>query len=393
MGKAKKTKRKNNGAEQKTAEGLEEKRGRDENSLVDADADDYLINYLLTPSEKEDEVAAGEVFVDQSDDSDKVCPKCGMPLVDRYCMGCGMNVKPVTENRTNHGSLAYSGAYVKGSGYGGGNAYVAREKALYRKPKKKKNILEENGLAGFFLIFIGVAAGFLIGIFVLKMYFAPKSAEVILYREAKVTEIAGIKTIKAGKSNPFEVPLEDLTQKDGKKTSGKGNQTTDANGMGGTNSASGQSSSTQKINRNPQNEFFYGKLTIQALGNKVVSMEEFEEWDTTGIDPNDVTYVINNLNHLYEKYQYQFFVENEITQEDKMVKVHFVFRNLDLQENRKALISLGVIDEMVTAGPEGREYISLEKLQEALDADGWSLKNPAKPKASSSPAPAMNQTK
>ena len=183
----------------------------DDNPSYGSYADNMLINSILQNDPAEGDRAASEslVFGKKSYDDSKVCPNCGMPLVGKsnYCMGCGKNVDPIKGSETSGRANPYDGAHIDGVGYGGGNAYVAREEALKkRRKKRKRNILEENGLAGFLMKFFGIVAGFIIGFLVLKWYFAPEDVAMTLYREAKVAKIANVKSIAAGtKSDSLDI--------------------------------------------------------------------------------------------------------------------------------------------------------------------------------------------
>lgn len=329
----------------------------DDNPMYASYDDNFLINAILSKDQEEKTPKATEDFIfgKKEDDPDKVCPTCGMPLVGKsnYCMGCGRNVNPVAKDS----SSTYDGAYIVGAGYGGGNAYVAREEALKKRRKKNKNISNETGLTGLLLKVFGVVLGFVIGIFVLRWYFAPKDISSTLYREVKVTKLANVRSIAAGV-----------------KTLSK-----DSN----TNSAGGKKQNRQDAVDEPEtpvvsaeqkhrNQHFYGTLHITAKGDRLLELEEEEIWDITGLDPNDVSYVINNINYQYEAYLNYIFIDYEIVREENKVTLYLRYRNLDIPGNVKNMVDLGVFGQEEMDGPAGKEYFSLRKAAAILTDEGWS---------------------
>ena len=307
-----------------------------------SNSDQALIRAILDRAEeKQGGLSEEEIFGKSADASKKVCPKCGMELVGKsnYCIGCGITVNPAQKNDDGSTDLLYDGSFFKGAGYGGGNAYVAREEALKkRRKKKKKNVLEEDGLSGFLLRFFGVMMGFLIGIFVLRWYFAPKAQDITFYRESKVTKIAHVKTISAG----VTMARDSLVQKD------KNGSFNDGKVQTGSTTANSTAASKER----QKNQYFYGTYEIHATGDHVEWMEETEEWDITGLEPNDVSYVINNLNILFEEYQRYIFIEYELTREETKVVMHFVYHNLNLPDNVKTMAGLGVIGSEAVEGQD-----------------------------------------
>ena len=318
---------------------------------------------IVIPQNKEDLLAAEDLVFGRASGAEKVCPNCGMPLVGKsyYCMGCGRDVKADLKRKAEEEGTSMGSTYAPGSGYGGGNAYVEREKALQerRRKKRKRKLSDESGLAGFLLKLFGVLAGFLIGVFVLKWIFAPKDSSMILYREAKVTRIAGIKTIAAGtKTIPMGVVKD------------KRPGASDENPQMMTESSSQGTVSNGNIVKQ-KNQYFYGTLQISARDDKILSMEEEEVWDVSGLDPNDVAYVINHLNYLYEAYMNYIFIQYEIEQEEDLVTIRFHYRNLDLLENAVAMVRLGLFNRESIVEKQGAEYLSLYKSLDYLDEDGW----------------------
>lgn len=336
--------------------------------------DGLLINAILKEN-PDDGLAASEdlVFGMRPADADRVCPNCGMPLVGKtnYCMGCGKNVDPLTGTGGPGVGNPFDGSYIKGMGYGGGNAYIAREEALKkRRKKKKKNILEENGLAGFLLKLFGSLAGFLIGFFVLRWYFAPKDVSETLYREIKVIKIADVRSIAAGtKTISQDLLADDVNDRRDKNKQDKRN---DQGQSGHENTEQTTNNALQK----QRNQNFYGTLLITARGDKVLELEEEEVWDVEGLDSNDVTYIINNLNYQFESLQNHIFIDFEIIWEDQLVTMRFAYHHLDLTENVKEMVSLGLISAEGLSGSPGKEYLSLPKALAMFDVEGWRTERP-----------------
>lgn len=333
-------------------------------SLGDADPsygsspEQSLINAVLADANSgKKELSEEEVFGRKENDLGGVCPKCGMLLVGKsnYCMGCGMTVTPVSQNGKAEGEAKFDGAYLKGAGYGGGNAYVAREEEIKkrREKKRKKNLLEEDGLARFLLCFLGITVGVVVGVFLLKWYFAPKEQDIRLYREMKSTEYTGIFNIQT------------ITPKDAEDSSGK-----DKSGQSSRNSGG------SLYGKKKKNQYFYGTYDIHAMGDHVEWLEETEVWDIQDIDPNDVTYVINTLNLRYQEYQKYVFMDYEFVLEETRLVVHFAYRNLNLSDNVKTLVRLGVISEEVMDGIMGKEYISYLRIPKVLETEGWTRNMP-----------------
>lgn len=355
---------------------------KDDNPMYGSSSDQSLINAILNKAEKEKGgLSEEEIFGKDKDAPDKVCPKCGMELLgnSNYCIGCGMTVKPVKKGDDGKGDSLYDGYFHKGAGYGGGNAYVAREEALKkRRKKKKKNILEEDGLSGFLLRLIGITAGVLIGILVLRWYYAPKAQDITLYRECQVTKLANIKTISAGVPvTGINIVQNDKNDKNGKNgQAGLNGSNQNGSAQTGSSTANSTANSNAESKAKKKNQFFYGTFEVHAMGDRVEWMEETEEWDITGLEPNDVTYVINNLNILYEVYQNYIFMDYELTREETKVVMHFAYHNLNLPDNVKAMAQLGIIDRDAMEGKSGKEYFSYEKTLAELDFQGWNVDLP-----------------
>lgn len=374
MGKSKKArkKEKNTPLQDKLPESVEREDFAQEISLKDDDpmycggADNAMIDAMIAQSMKMDQaVSEDAVFGKKDNCKDKVCSKCGMALIgdSNYCMGCGMIVKP-----------AYKGGYDPlvnphhvGAGPGGGNAYVEREAALKnRQRNRKKKVTDNVENFSFLWVFLAVLLGFGMGILVLRWYFAPEDADLTLYREARVTRIADVKSLQAGTSH--EAGLLTFGDAQAGQKQNKQNQT------------------TQKAwDDKKRNQFFYGTMHVEATGDHITMMEETEEWDTTGLEETDVAYVVNHLNYLYEKYQNIIYIENEITREEHVVRIHFVYRNLNISSNVKELVRLGVFQRECMVGIEGKEYFSFLKMREALDWDGWRLADDYHPIALDAP--------
>ena len=333
----------------------------DDNPMYGSNPDSTLIDMVLESKSGSVSPAVSEKLLFGTKADDKVCPICGMILVDKsnYCIGCGKNVNLI-EGVTGGG---YRGGYVVGAGYGGGNAYVAREEALKKRRRKNKDVLNETGLTGLLLKVLGVTAGVVIGIFALKWFFSPKDVEETYYREEKVIKLANVRSINAGVKSLPQSSTGNKSARDGRS----GNSEFDESMSGGSTQGEKVYSAEQKH----RNQHFYGTLHLTAKGDRVLGWDEEEIWDIRGLDSNDVSYIINNLNICYESYLGYVFIDYDIVREEDFVFMNFSYHNLDISENVRDMVALGIVNAEGVVGQSGKEYFSLQRLQKLLDDEKW----------------------
>lgn len=295
----------------------------------------------------------------------KICPKCGMQLVGdkNYCMGCGVNV----DLKKNAGSPDKDSPFVKvygnGTGYGGGPESLERLLAAQkmRERRKKKNILSYGGRITFLFVLIGVTLGITLGVLALKWSMVPKSDVSTYYKNLKVTDFAGVTRIDPPKAKEFEDQTDESGPADLRNTRIE-------DGKEAQMSANVETSDKEA---DPEKQFFLSTLTFKTKGNAIVEMDETEVWNVKDLNPNSVQYVVNHLNYKYEEYRDVTFLDCEISQNSDEVKVHLVYRDLDVEENVLSMLRLKLIEEGVVVQSMGKTYVSMRRMSQYLEGSGW----------------------
>ena len=293
----------------------------------------------------------------------KVCPKCGMQLVGKnnYCMGCGVNVDPYASDGSSGGDGSFVKVYGNGTEYSGPNGRLERmKKAQVRREKsRKKDILQEGGLASALLMLIGISAGVVCGILLLRWYFAPKEETVALHGEWKVVDYAGVDRIDPPDEEAF------ADQPDEHGVIDRRNQES--------STVRHTADGTAVRRADPERQKFKGTLVLESKGDAVTRWTEEQVWDVKGLDPSSVTYVVNNLNYHLDEFQEYIFIDCEIVQTSQEVTVRRTYRNLEIESNILTLARRGVIDAEVVKKSGGKRIISQKRLLEYLDGQGWKV--------------------
>ena len=284
----------------------------------------------------------------------RVCPKCGMQLVgnSNYCMGCGVNVSVDVQDAALRRDRTKELAAVSRKEF---EERIRAAQGNHEK-RKKKNILEQGGLAGFLLIAFGCIVGVTIGVFVLKWFFMPQETSEVFVKEVRVIDLALIDHIDPPKEK--ELPDADGT------IDRRGKPQENSEGLDALPSDAYRTA-------DPGKETFRGTRRIKVVGDRIMDWEDMYVWDVHGLNPQSVTYVVNRLEYLYDYLQYEFFVDYAITQTEDAVTVRMAYHHLDVEDNLTGLEKLLVIGDSQLTKSGGKKNLSLKRSKQIFQDEGW----------------------
>ncbi|MBP5670693.1 MAG: zinc ribbon domain-containing protein [Lachnospiraceae bacterium] len=275
----------------------------------------------------------------------RVCPKCGMPLVEdsNYCMNCceTMDLPKTPEEKEAERSNA--------SKYVNAEAILREKIALQRRERHNRSVFARGGTSSMLLVMIGTLLGVTLGVLFLSWCFKPREKTVVLERKEPVTFFAGVEWVDPPSDEPAPLTPEDLAKQKSSDRPREGEK------------------------KEEEGYLFHCKLTIQARGDKVLSIVEENVWDISKVKPESVDHVVNALNFQAEPYQFSELVLWEVIREEDRVIVRKSYEGLENEETMQALVEEGVLDASWVEELRGKKRVSLQIMYAKLKLVGWKL--------------------
>ncbi|MBR3470333.1 MAG: zinc ribbon domain-containing protein [Lachnospiraceae bacterium] len=274
----------------------------------------------------------------------RVCPKCGNPLVDEsnYCIVCNEIADIPKTPEEKEAERSNESKYVN-------TEAILREKiALRRREQHNRNIFSRGGKSSMLLVMIGLLLGVTGGVLFLSWCFKPRERTVELERSVSVELYANVEWVDMPPDEPPPLTQEDLARQKGSDRPREG----------------------EKKDLGYQ---FVCKLSINARGDKVLSVTEEDVWDVKDVLPDSVTHVVNALNFQAEPYQFNDLIQWNVVQEADKVIVRISYGGLEYEETMNALVEEGILDSSWIDEVRGKKRVSLRVMYAKLKAVGWKL--------------------